>query len=247
MVRQGQTFLSVVDYYQEDLPILTIPLQSNLSGSQNAQKYYKRYNKLKSKFESVTKMLEEEKKQLDYFQSIRVSLTNVDSITDILAIKDELQEWDVHFNKNSDSRKPAAGSKKKPMKKAPPISFRRFASSDGHEILVGRNNLQNDQLTTKFAHKEDFWFHIQKAPGTHVVLRTLKEHPSAAAIEEAAMIAAWYSKNGEASINTKVTVDYCPVKNVWKPKNGTPGHVLYRDYASILVKTALPEKAKEVI
>ena len=246
-LRQGQSELTVIDYYEENAPELTIPLQSNLSGSKNAQKYYKRYNKLKSKFESVSKMLEEEKKQLDYFQSIQVSLANVDSNADITAIRDELYEWDAHFNKNSDSKKAVSGSKKKTIKKAPSISFRRFQSSDGYEILVGRNNLQNDQLTTKFAKKEDLWFHIQKVPGTHVIIRTNKETPPMTTIEEAAMLAAWYSKSSDAAINTKTTIDYCPVKNVWKPKNGTPGLVLYRDYSSILVKTAVPEKVKEIV
>lgn len=247
LMQPGQSELKVIDYYEENTPELLIPLQSTISGSQNAQKYYKRYNKLKSKFESVSKLLEEEIKQLDYFLSIQVSLSNVDSNSDIDAIKEELNEWDSHFNQNPERKKSTSSKKKKISNKKPlPIPPRKFISSDGFEILVGRNNLQNDQLTTKSSRKEDLWFHIQKAPGTHVIIKTNKETPPASTIEEAAMIAAWYSKNSEASINTKAIIDYCAVKNVWKPKNGTPGHVLYRDYDSIVVKTILPEKVKEI-
>lgn len=127
-----------------------------------------------------------------------------------------------------------------------PISTRRFLSSDGYEIQIGRNNLQNDQLTMKLSRKEDLWLHIQKAPGTHAIIKTNKETPPNTTIEEAAMLAAWYSKASDAAINTKAVIDYCLIKNVWKPKGAAPGHVLYRDYESIVVKTILPENVKEI-
>ncbi len=252
LIRPGQKELSTVDYYEEDSPSLVIPLQSTLSGSQNAQKYYKRYNKLKSKFESVSRLLEEEKSQLDYFLSVQISLSNVDSNTDIDAIKEELANWDSHFDQNTQKAQKkrlssiSHSKKKATSKKSLPIPPRRFRSSDGYEILVGRNNLQNDQLTTKISRKEDLWFHVQKAPGTHVIIKTNKEVPPDTTVEEAAMLAAWYSKSSDASINVKAVIDYCPAKNVWKPKGSTPGHVLYRDYSSITVKTLLPEKVKEI-
>jgi predicted ribosome quality control (RQC) complex YloA/Tae2 family protein len=259
-MRAGQKELTASDYYQENSPELLIPLQTTLSGSQNAQKYYKRYNKLKSKFESVSNLLDEEKKQLDYFSSVQVSLSNVSSIVDIDAIKEELHDWDTRFStsdiannmKNTKNgkdkyKKATAGAKKKGSTKKPAaIPPRQYRSSDGFEILIGRNNLQNDILTMKTAHKDDIWLHIQKAPGTHVIIRTNREVLPDSTLEEAAMLAAWYSKNSEAGINTKAVIDYCPVRNVWKPKNATPGHVLYRDFKSITVKTNLPQTVKEL-
>jgi len=249
LIKPDANEISVVDYYEENLPNLTIPLQSNITGSQNAQKYYKKYNKLKSKFESVSKLLEEEIKEQEYFQTIQISLSNVDSNADIDAIKEELYEWDSRFNQKGNNKDSFKGSNKKKKisnKKPLPIPPRKFLSSDGYEILVGRNNLQNDQITTKIANKEDIWFHIQKAPGTHVVVKTNREIVPDTTIEEAAMLSAWFSKNSEASINTKSIIDYCPVRNVWKPKKSAPGHVLYRDYESIVVKILMPPNVKEI-
>ena len=256
-MRPGQKELTATDYYQENAPELLIPLQTTLSGSQNAQKYYKRYNKLKSKFESVSKLLDEERRQLDYFSSVQVSLSNVSSIVDIDAVKEELHDWDTRFstaentkytkNAKDKSKKSAAGTKKKGSSKKPAaIPPRQYRSSDGFEILIGRNNLQNDILTMKTAHKDDIWMHIQKAPGTHVIIRTNRETLPDATLEEAAALAAWFSKNSEASINTKAVIDYCAVRNVWKPKNAAPGHVLYRDFKSITVKTIFPQSVKEL-
>lgn len=241
--------LTVDDFYVENTPSLTIPLQSNLSAAQNAQKYYKRYNKLKSKFESVSKLLEDEKEEQEYFHSIQISLSNVDSTTDIESIKEELLSWDAGiFHKgNVEITKGKFSSKRKSSGKLPPpIPPRKFLSSDGFEIRVGRNNLQNDQLTLKDSTKDDLWFHIQKAPGTHVIIKTRKETVPESTIKEAAMIAAWYSKPSESAVDTKSVIDYCPVRNVWKPRKSSPGHVLYRDYESILVKTRLPENVTEI-
>lgn len=240
--------IKVVDYYDESCPELVIPLQTNLTASQNAQRYYKRYNKMKSRFEIVSKLLEDEISELEYIQSIGVSLSNVETNQDIEAIKEELSGWDKNFNQKNNVKEHAGrpGKKKKTVtKKTIPVSLRRYRSSDGFEILAGRNNLQNDQLSAKISMKDDLWFHIQKAPGAHVVVKTNSITPPAETIKEAAMIAAWLSKKSDAAIDIKVTIDYCPVKNVWKPKRSVPGHVLYKDFSSIIVKTRFPENVRE--
>ncbi|MHB1484808.1 MAG: Rqc2 family fibronectin-binding protein [Saccharofermentanales bacterium] len=236
--------IAVTDYYEMSAPELLIPLQSNLTGSQNAQKYYKRYNKLKSRSEIVAGLLEEERAELEYIQSISVSLMNVETSQDIDAIKDELTIWDKNFNQKNKTPEHVkhSGKKKKAVNKKPvEILFRHYKSSDGFEIFAGRNNLQNDQLSTKISRKDDIWFHIQKAPGAHVVVRTNNMKLPENTIMEAAMIAAWLSKKSDAAIDTKVTIDYCLIKNIWKPKNSVPGHVLYKDFESINVKTRFPD------
>ncbi len=249
LIKQNDSEITVQDYYDENLADITIPLQSNITGAQNAQKYYKKYNKLKSKFETVSKFIEDEIIELEYFKSIEVSLSNVDSTNDIELIKEELLIWDENFNKNAKNKTRSNSNgkpKKQNSKKLATQLPRKFVSSDGFEIIVGRNNIQNDSITTKDSKKEDIWFHIQKAPGTHVIIKTNKIIPPEKTIEEAAMLAAWYSKANESAINTKAVIDYCPVRNVWKPKKSTPGHVLYRDYESILVKTIMPTDIKQL-
>ncbi len=246
-IRPGQTELFAADYYQPDSPEIKISLEPTLSGSQNAQKYYKRYNKLKSKFESASRLLEEDLRQLEYYESVCVSLSNVDSVVDIDAVKEELRAWEKHSDASAPVRaRAAASAKKKAVKRPPAIPPRRYLSSGGFEILIGRNNLQNDLLTMKTAHKDDLWLHVQKAPGTHAIIRTRRETPPDVTIEEAAMLTAWFSKSSDSAIHTKAAVDYCPVKNVWKPKNSAPGHVLYRDFKTAVVLTEFPKGVREL-
>lgn len=245
LIKPSDEEINVIDFYDENSSMITIPLQSNLTPSQNAQKYYKKYNKLKSKFEISTRLLEEEIFESNYYKSVQNSLENVDSSTDIDAIKEELFAWDNNLSKSqhniSNENKKTKNKKPAKKKKDAPIPARHYISSDGFEILVGRNNIQNDFLTTKLSSKDDIWFHIQKAPGTHVIVKSNRQEVPLKTIEEAAMLSAWFSKSNESSINTKVIIDYCEIKNVWKPKKSAPGHVLYKEFNSITVKTLMPE------
>ncbi len=144
-------------------------------------------------------------------------------------------------------------TKRNNSKVAKPISsataFRRYISSEGYEILCGRNNIQNDQLTLKIAAAEDLWFHVQKMPGTHVILRCAHKQATDQAILEAAQIAAYFSRPagrpqaGQAesgSSSLKLPVDYCPAKQVRKPRGSKPGMVIYDHYNTVLVAPQLP-------
>ena len=125
-------------------------------------------------------------------------------------------------------------------KNPPPLPPRQFLSSDGLLIQAGRNNLQNDRLTLRTAQKDDLWFHAQKIPGTHVIIRCGKQTVPAKTIEEAAQIAAWFSQGQTGS---KVAVDYCPVSHVKKIAGGKPGLVQYDQYQTVLVEPKDPEKS----
>jgi len=142
----------------------------------------------------------------------------------------------------------------------PPDNFRRYASSDGVSILCGRNNIQNDLLTMKTASPDDLWFHVQKMPGTHVVLRCGKTEPSESAILQAARTAAFFSRTWSRNEKNKasdprqtrnenqdlselkIAVDYCPVRNVKKPSKAKPGMVIYDHYKTVLVSPSNPAK-----
>lgn len=142
----------------------------------------------------------------------------------------------------------------------PPDNFRRYASSDGISILCGRNNIQNDLLTMKTASPDDLWFHVQKMPGTHVVLRCGKTEPSESAILQAARTAAFFSRTWSRNEKNKasdprqtrnenqdlselkIAVDYCPVRNVKKPSKAKPGMVIYDHYKTVLVSPSNPAK-----
>jgi predicted ribosome quality control (RQC) complex YloA/Tae2 family protein len=247
LITGNESQITVDDYYSDPYSSISIPMKTTLTPSRNAQEYYRTYRKKKSKQLSVAAFLEKELNEQNYLQSIIVAINNADSATDLEEIKEELNKIGLSstqvFNNAKVDKKPKAKSLKNP----PPLNPRKFESSDGYEILVGRNNFQNDRLTLKSSQKDDYWFHIQKAPGTHVILRTNKTTPPETSIQEAAMLAAWYSRNDSSGVSGyKVTVDYCQVKNVWKPKDSAPGHVLYENFNSIFVETKMPENIKKM-
>lgn len=248
LITGNESQITVDDYYTTPYSRISIPLKATSTPSKNAQDYYKTYRKKKSKQLSVSAFLENEHNEQNYLQSIIVAINNADSSTDLDEIKDELNKIGLSntqvFNNAKVDKKPKVKSSKNP----PPLNPRKFESSDGYEILVGRNNFQNDRLTLKTSQKDDYWFHIQKAPGTHVILRTNKSTPPETSIQEAAMLAAWYSRNDSSGVaGYKVTVDYCQVKNVWKPKDSAPGHVLYENFNSIFVETKIPDNIKKML
>ena len=127
--------------------------------------------------------------------------------------------------------KPSGNRKQERAKAQAPL---RFLSSEGREILVGRSNLQNDELTTKLGRRTDYWLHTQKIHGSHVLIRCEGEAPGEKSIEEAAVIAAWYSQGRGGG---KIPVDYTMLKNVRKPSGALPGKVIYTDYRTVLVQS----------
>ncbi len=227
-MQAGMKEISVENYYSEALESITIPLQEELSPSQNAQRYYKLYNKAKTTELYATQQAKEAETELYYLESVLDTLEKAETPDELAEIRDELAD---------EGYVPKTTSKvKKQQKKSAPLSF---TSSDGFEILVGRNNKQNDELTIRMAYATDLWFHTKVIPGSHTIIRTQggKEVPDRT-IVEAAQLAAYYSK---AQNSSKVPVDYTVIKNVKKPNGAKPGMVIYDHYNTIYVDPKLPE------
>jgi len=214
--------LKVINYYDPEQNEIIIPLDPRLNLSQNSQKFFKRYNKLKKAEEELHKLIEESLNEIAYLENILYSIEACETIDDLDEIYNELIAEGIMKRK----------SKVKKQKEFKP-DFMIYTSSGGHEILVGRNNLQNDALTFKIAKKEDFWFHAKNMPGSHVIIRTNGDELTDDEYVEAAQIAAYYSKGKNAGM---VEVDYTKKINVKKPPNAKPGFVIYDTNYSMLVK-----------
>ncbi len=214
--------LKVLNYYDPEQKEITIPLDPKLNLSQNSQKFFKRYNKLKTAAEELQKFIEESLNEIKYLENILYSIEACETIDDLNEIYNELIAEGIMKRK----------SKVKKEKEYKP-EFLKYMSSGRHEILVGRNNLQNDALTFKIAKKEDYWFHAKNMPGSHVIIRTNGDELSDDEYIEAAQIAAYYSKGKNSST---VEVDYTKKINVKKPPNAKPGFVIYDTNYSMLVK-----------
>lgn len=229
-ISKGASSVDLLDFYQEDQPLVHIKLDPALTPSQNAQKYYKEYRKAKTAEEKLTEQIDLAGKELEYLESVLDALARAETERDLSEIRGELAEQGylrVHRNKKE---KPAAVSA--PM---------RFTTSDGFTVLVGRNNRQNDKLTLKTANNNDIWFHTKNIPGSHTVLVTEGKAPTETAMEEAAKLAALHSR---AKDSAQVPVDYTQIRNVSKPQGAKPGMVIYVNYKTIYVtpdKETIPE------
>ena len=229
LLRPGQSSAQLEDYYSGK-PV-DIALDPRLSPSENAQKYYKKYNKLKTAQVQKDIQLKETEKEIEYLEATAQLLENAEEFSDISQIRSELISGGYIRRKNTGPRqKPAV---------TPPHEYR---TSEGFRILAGRNNVQNDQLTLKTASGKDLWFHTKDIPGTHVILFTEGKTPSDRSLAEAAAIAAYYSK-GKMSDN--VPVDYCLVKYVRKPNGAKPGMVIFDHNRTLYVNPALPPENAE--
>ncbi|MHB1453601.1 MAG: Rqc2 family fibronectin-binding protein [Saccharofermentanales bacterium] len=249
LLKGGEKSMTVIDYNESSTPEIEIPLNENSTPSQNAQKYFKKYAKLKSKSETVSVMLANELSQEEYLESVMIAIANAESEEDINALKYEFSKvllLSESFDKTVETTKKKPKSGQSGSRLTAPAEPRRFLSSDGMEILIGRNSLQNEYLSFSVASREDIWLHVQKAPGTHTIIRSGKNTPPDKTIEEAAMLTAWYSRKSEAR-DTKTVVDYCAVADVKKQKNSTPGHVLYKNFHSITVYARIPESIRSQV
>ena len=226
-ITTGMKEIQVENYYDDNKEII-IPLESRLTPSQNAQRFFKKYSKSKIALVEIKKQLSDVEDEINYFENVVQSIENATSSDDIEDIRMELIE-EGYLSK----RKSPVKKNKKPTNK--PLTF---ISSDGYEIHVGKNNRQNDLLTLKIASKNDFWFHTKNLPGSHVVLVTNNSVPPESSFLEAAELAAFFSK-GKMSSN--VPVDYTLIKNVKKPSGSKPGMVIYDHYKTIY-STPLQDK-----
>lgn len=211
----------VLDNFTDGTKI-TIPLDIRKTPGENAKKYYDRYNKAKRALSYIDEQTQKTKEEIYYLESILDSISKCDSIGELREIKDELAE-----NGLIKSYKKSKKNQQQSLS-APDV----FRSSEGYDILVGKNNKQNDMLTTKTASKDDLWFHVKDQPGSHVVVRCEGKTPGEATIFEAAMLAAYFSK---AKMSSNAAVDYTLIKFVKKPKSAKAGMVIYTDNKTVYV------------
>ena len=214
-VEPGAKSMQALNYYTNEE--ITIPLDETMSAMENAKKYFEKYNKLKRTAEALTVHLAETKESLDYMESVRLSLDMALTENDLNLIKEELIE-------SGYLRRHLEKGKKKPQKVKLTNTPLHYLSSDGYHLYVGKNNLQNDELTFQFANGGDWWFHAKGIPGSHVILKSDGNEIPDRTYEEAAALAAYYSKSRD---NDKAEVDYIEKKHVKKPAGAKPGFVVY--------------------
>lgn len=221
-MERGMKVLKTENFYAPDCAEIEVTLDPLKTPQQNAARYYKLYTKARTAEEMLTIQLEKGRAEREYLDSVLDSISRAEGDRDLEEIRQELVETGYLRRKAK-----AKDRMKRPSSK--PLEFR---SSTGLKISVGRNNLQNDRLTTKQAGKWDYWFHTQKIHGSHVVLWTEGQEPDEASLNEAAALAAWFSQGREGR---KVPVDYTPVKFVKKPAGARPGMVVYTTYQTAYV------------
>lgn len=221
-MRKGMTVLQTVNYYDPAGAVVSIALDPLLTPQQNAARYYKKYQKAKNAAHYLTEQISQGQQELQYVDSVLDALSKAEREQDLLEIRQELLD-NGYLNRRSHSRKEKRLSPSRPME---------FRSTSGLSILVGKNNMQNDALTLKTALKSDLWLHVQKMPGSHVILRCEGQTPDAQSIFEAASLAAYYSSGREGQ---NVPVDYTQVRYVKKPSGARPGMVVYTPYQTAYV------------
>ena len=221
-IKRGDRVLRCQDYYDPDCGEIEIALDPLKTPQQNSAAMFKEYNKLKAARSHLTQLIAQGETQLDYLNSVLEMLSLSETEKDISDIRRELEETGY-------IRRPS-GAKQSRVKAQAPLSFR---TDDGFEVLAGRSNIQNDQLSTKLGRRSDYWLHTQKLHGSHVLLRCEDREPTPLAISQAAAIAAYYSQGREGG---KIAVDYTMLRNVRKPSGALPGKVIYTDYSTVMTQ-----------
>ncbi|EJO5346964.1 NFACT family protein [Clostridium botulinum] len=223
-LKKGMDKVNLLNYYTNEY--IDIKLDPNKNPSDNIQKYFKKYNKLKNTEVAAKDQIKITCDELEYLNSVLTSIKNADNYDDIEDIKKELTETGyIKFKKKNNKK----------TKNTKPLHF---VSSDGIDIYVGKNNIQNDYLTLKFASNHDIWMHTKNIPGSHVIVKNFQGNIPEKTLEEAASLAAFYSKSKDS---TKVPVDYTEVKNVHKPNGAKPGMVIYYTNKTIFIDPKEPD------
>lgn len=217
-LEEGAKSLEALNYYTNEM--ITIPLDHTKSPQDNAKRYFDKYNKQKRTFEALSKLVKETKDDITYLESISTALDIALTEDDLAQIKEELIQTGYMRRKFT---------KKKTKISNKPLHY---ISSDGFHMYVGKNNLQNDELTFHFATGNDWWFHAKNAPGSHVIVKTEGQDLPDRTFEEAGKLAAYYSK---ARGSEKVEIDYIEKKHVKKPNGAKPGFVVYYTNYSMII------------
>lgn len=223
--KPGEKSLEAENYYTGEK--VNIPLDPTLSASENAVKYFEKYNKMKRTYEALSELTKLVKEEIDHLESISTALDIALYEEDLAQIKEELTE-SGYIRKKAGTRKQKITSK--------PYHY---ISSDGFHMYVGKNNYQNDELTFKFATGNDWWFHAKQMPGSHVIvkLQDAQELPDRT-FEEAARLAAYYSRGRGQQ---KVEIDYIQKKHVKKPGGAKPGFVVYYTNFSMAIDSDISD------
>ena len=220
----GARSLKALNYYTNEM--IDIPLDSTLSPQENAKVYFDKYGKLKRTHEALSELTVQVKLEIEHLESILAALDIAMLEDDLVQIKEELIESGYIRRKGGTKRVKITS---KPF---------HYLSSDGFHLYVGKNNYQNDELTFKFANGNDWWFHAKQMPGSHVILKTEGQEVPDRAFEEAARLAAYYSKGREQD---KVEIDYIQKKHVKKPAGAKPGFVVYYTNYSMVIDSHISE------
>lgn len=218
-IPDGAKSFEALNYYTNEM--ITIPLQEDLTARENSIKYFERYNKLKRTYEALSKLTVETKEEIDHLESISNALDIAVSYDDLVQLKEEMIEYGYIHRKGSKNKREKITSR--------PFHY---ISSDGFHMYVGKNNYQNEELTFKLATGNDWWFHAKNIPGSHVIVKTENKELPDNTFEEAARLAAHYSK---ASKQEKVDVDYIQKKHIKKPAAAKPGFVIYHTNYSMTI------------
>ena len=219
-IKKGDNECTLLNFYNEnEEEYIKISLDKTKTPSENIQRYYKKYNKLKASEEHAILELEKNNNEVEYLNSVLTNILNVESYDEIDEIKNELIETGYIRYKKKDKQKKAKISKP-----------HHFTSSDNIDIYVGKNNIQNDYLSLKFANKNFLWLHAKDIPGSHVIVCAFDVPDKT--LEEAAIIAGFYSKGKN---NNKLSVDYTKVKELKKPNGSKPGMVIYHKNNTIVI------------
>lgn len=215
---EGSKELTALNYYTGEE--ITIPLDPVKTPQENAQKYFARYNKQKRTYEALTELISETGDEIRYLESVESALDIALYEEDLTQIKEELSQ--------------AGYIRRRQQKKKAKILSRplHYVSSDGYHMYVGKNNLQNEELTFHFASGNDWWFHAKGVPGSHVILKSGSDEVPDRTFEEAGRLAAYYSKNRG---NEKAEIDYIEKKHVKKVNGGRPGFVIYHTNYSLVI------------
>ena len=211
-VTEGAKNIEVFNYYNNEN--ITIPLDPELSALENSKKYFAKYTKLKRTYEALSDLIVSTKAEIDHLESVNTSLDLATDYDTLTQIKEELIEYGF-IKKNLSKGNRHSKNKSKPY---------HYISSDGFHIYVGKNNIQNEELTFKLASGNDWWFHAKDMPGSHVIVKADNKELPDKTYEEAASLAAYYSKGREYE---KVEVDYIEKKHLKRVAGAAPGFVIY--------------------
>jgi len=222
LLEKGRSTVKLQDYYDPETRKVEISIDPLLTPQQNAARYYRQYNKAKSAEAALTAQIEKGEADLAYLDSVLESLALAEGERDLQEIRQELSEGGYLKKQKGKGRERRVAGK--------PMEFR---TDGGLRVSVGKNNTQNDQLTTKKAGKWDWWFHTQKIHGAHVILWTAGGEPDEVSVAQAAALAAWFSQGREAG---KVPVDYTQARYVKKPAGARPGMVVYTTYQTMMAE-----------